>query len=93
VSEQLRYGVFRIDAQWCVLGDDFARLLFPTLGAALAATDVIVNAHLACGEACEITVQDEAGQLIRLPEGEPVTLGPVAEAIVASGGRAASWLA
>jgi hypothetical protein len=88
MSEQVRYGVFQIEGRWCVIGDGFKRLSFPTFTEALAATDGIVTAHRACGEACEIVIQDDVGRLIRLQEGEPLTLGPVAEAILASGGRA-----
>ncbi|HEX4711914.1 hypothetical protein [Phenylobacterium sp.] len=83
-----RYGLFRAGSGWCVAGDDDTRLDFTSFSEAVAATDLLIRAHHACGDACEILVQDRAGALVRLPDGEPGTLDSLADEILA-GSRAA----
>ena len=84
MSHIQRYGLFRIGSGWCVAGDDDTRLDFASFAEAIAATDLLIHAHQACGDACEILVQDRAGELVRLPEGEPGTLGSIADEIRAA---------
>jgi hypothetical protein len=91
MSNVQRYGLFRIGSGWCVAGDDDTRLDFASFAEAVAATDLLIRAHRACGDACEILVQDRAGELIKLPDGEPGTLGSMSDQIIA-GSRAWSLL-
>lgn len=91
MSNVQRYGLFRVGSGWCVAGDDDTRLDFASFAEAVAATDLLIHAHRACGGACEILVQDRAGELVSLPDGEPGTLGPIADEIRA-GSRAWSLL-
>jgi hypothetical protein len=91
MSNVQRYGLFRIGSGWCVAGDDDTRLDFTSFAEAVAATDLLIRAHRACGDACEILVQDRAGELVRLPDGEPGTLDSLTDEILA-GSRAWSSL-
>lgn len=59
----LSYGVFRLGQFWTVQGVDGSILGFPDREAALAAADLMARAHLACGEAVELVVQDDLGRL------------------------------
>jgi len=91
MSNVQRYGLFRIGSGWCVAGDDDTRLDFTSFAEAVAATDLLIRAHRACGDACEILVQDRAGELVRLPDGEPGALDSMTDEILA-GSRAWSSL-
>jgi hypothetical protein len=83
MSSSPRYGIFRVGRRWRLASDDSTSLDFITLTDALAATDVLVRAHAACGDVCEVVVQDRNGQLIRLPDAGPAGLGLIAEEILA----------
>ncbi len=79
----LRYGLFRIDGRWCVAADDNSRLDFPSFMEAVAATELLVRAHRACGGTCEVVIQDRAGRLVSVTDRGPTTLEGSAEEIFA----------
>jgi len=68
MASPLRYGLFRIDSRWCVAADDNSRLDFPSFMEAVAATELLVRAHRACGDACEVVIQDRVGRLVKLSD-------------------------
>ena len=78
-----RYGIFRIGRRWRLASDDSTQLDFITLTDALAATDILVRAHQACGNNCEVVFQDRSGRLVSLPEAGPAGLELIAEEIIA----------
>jgi hypothetical protein len=79
----LRYGLFRIEGRWCVGADDNSRLDFPSFAEAVAATELLVRAHRACGGACEVVIQDRTGRLVSLTDRGPTPLEGSAEDIFA----------
>jgi hypothetical protein len=83
MSSVQRYGIFRIGRRWRLSSNDSTQLDFIALTDALAATDILVRAHLACGDACEVVVQDRNGRLINLPAAGPAGIGMIAEEILA----------
>ncbi|HEY2356444.1 MAG TPA: hypothetical protein VGH86_03275 [Phenylobacterium sp.] len=83
MSSRQRYGIFRVGRRWRLACDDSTSLDFVALTDALAAADVLVRAHEACGDICEVVVQDRNGRLISLPGAGHIGLGLIAEEILA----------
>jgi hypothetical protein len=87
----LRYGLFQIGDRWCVASDDNTRMDFASFPEAVSAADLLIHAHRACGDACEVVMPDRNSRLVSLPEGEPGALGVIAEEII-TGARPSPWL-
>jgi hypothetical protein len=67
MDEPIEYGIFRIGQVWRVVGGGRNEIGFPSLDRAVAAADLLVAAHRACGEVARIVVQDPFGRLVTVP--------------------------